>query len=277
MGMVRKTTVYASTSSEWCKCVHSVICKKPGVDVSAPEQIKGIQLKLFDDLVEISFKAPIDEDKYTPVDRYDFRLMGSFINDQEIPYFELGGSIGPDDPIFVGHGSSVMSPRLPLEEEVFKLNMTKLMTDPRYFVGNLEIMLDVYNCSCDSNDAADCPCELDMDDLTTLLREVQRRFKTGSFITRLIYNNDFLSKLLLRVGFLSVQNNLLSRLSPEVLEILNELNALELLYRPHYPTIRLYVTNSRYSLWDITRWKRGIANTDFTCIINFNQIFEVGC
>lgn len=59
------------------------------------------------------------------------------------------------------------------------------------------------------------------------------------------------------------------------MEILNELNALELLYRPHYPTIRLYVTNSRYSLWDITRWKRGIANTDFTCIINFNQEFEV--
>ena len=59
------------------------------------------------------------------------------------------------------------------------------------------------------------------------------------------------------------------------MKILNELNALELLYRPHYPTIRLYVTNSRYSLWDITRWKRGIANTDFTCIINFNQEFEV--
>ena len=78
-----------------------------------------------------------------------------------------------------------------------------------------------------------------------------------------------------RVGFLSVQNNLLKRLSPEVIGILNELNALELLYRPQYPTIRLYVTNSRFSLWDITRWKRGIANTDFTCIINFNQDFEV--
>ena len=70
-----------------------------------------------------------------------------------------------------------------MEEETFRINMTRLMSDPRYFVGNFEIMLDVYNCSCD-NDAAECPCELDMDDLAVLLREVQRRFKTGSFITR---------------------------------------------------------------------------------------------
>lgn len=64
--------------------MHSVICRKPGVDVSAPEQIKGIQLKLFDEIVEISFKAPIDESKFTPVNRYDFRLMGSFISDRKL-------------------------------------------------------------------------------------------------------------------------------------------------------------------------------------------------
>ena len=152
--------------------------------MSAPEQIKGIQLKLFDDFVEITFKAPIDEDRTTPVNRYDFRLMGSFINDQEIPYFDLGGSIDASDPVFVGQSSNLMAPRLPMEMEVFKLNMTKLTKDPRYFVGNLEIMLDVYNCTCAANDATDCPCELDMDDLASLLREVQSRFKTGSFVTR---------------------------------------------------------------------------------------------
>ena len=108
---------------------------------------------------------------------------------EEIPYFELGGSIDSDDPIFVPSTSYIQHPKLPMEDETFKINMTRLMSDPRYFVGNLEIMLDVYNCSCD-NDAADCPCELDMDDLATLLREIQRRFKTGSFITRFaVYNN----------------------------------------------------------------------------------------
>ena len=66
-----------------------------GRDVSAPEQIKHYNLEVFDRSddegqnlreLHLKFKAPIDEDRNTPVARYDMRIMASHPKDREFKY-----------------------------------------------------------------------------------------------------------------------------------------------------------------------------------------------
>ena len=66
-----------------------------GRDVSAPEQIKHYNLEVFDHSddegknlreLHLKFKAPIDEDRNTPVARYDMRIMASHPKDREFKY-----------------------------------------------------------------------------------------------------------------------------------------------------------------------------------------------
>lgn len=73
-----------------------------GRDVSAPEQIKHYNLEVFDHSddegknlreLHLKFKAPIDEDRNTPVARYDMRIMASHPKDREFQLYI--NTVGP--------------------------------------------------------------------------------------------------------------------------------------------------------------------------------------
>ena len=55
--------------------------------------------------------------------------------------FEGGASINSDDGIILS--GELDQPKRPFQDEHFVLNLTKLQEVPKYFVGNIEIVVDV--------------------------------------------------------------------------------------------------------------------------------------
>ena len=55
--------------------------------------------------------------------------------------FEGGASINSEDGIIIS--GELDQPKRPFEDEHFVLNLTKLQEVPKYFVGNIEIVVDV--------------------------------------------------------------------------------------------------------------------------------------
>lgn len=87
--------IFQSSSRDQCATQHAIVCEMAGRDVSAPEQIKHYNLEVFDRSddegqnlreLHLKFKAPIDEDRNTPVARYDMRIMASHPKDREFKY-----------------------------------------------------------------------------------------------------------------------------------------------------------------------------------------------
>ena len=55
--------------------------------------------------------------------------------------FEGGASINSEDGIILS--GELDQPKRPFQDEHFVLNLTKLQEVPKYFVGNIEIVVDV--------------------------------------------------------------------------------------------------------------------------------------
>ena len=83
----------------------------------------------------------------------------------------------------------------PFTQESFAINLTKLEESPKYFIGNVEVVLDLTSFN-----------EVKKSNLEALFKKLKSHFKIGSYITRLVCN-IFISDIwkLFRVGLLTVE------------------------------------------------------------------------
>ncbi|CAG5105169.1 Oidioi.mRNA.OKI2018_I69.chr1.g1896.t1.cds [Oikopleura dioica] len=207
---------------------HAYICEKAGRDVSPPEPIRELSVRRYREQAIIGFKEPHDQGRR--VSKYEIRLFASHPRDTKLSNFAYGYVVPEFDPLFTS--SKDLLPVKIEQEKSVSLDLSTLKDAPPYFIGNIEVHIDVKETRTYGKDAL-------IHDLKRFFTNLSKQYRLGSYITRLHVS----ASKMLKDG--NDWSEVFSDLSSNV-RIFGDASFRD---PSIYPLIRIFITNSDLTLF----------------------------